>query len=319
MNSQDKRSTAANSFPSGNSFAPTLRQAQERAPGRSNTGPRQKARAERIGSFRTETNSIVALFVVLFLSFGDGVLLAEPKPFDPQGGLAARGPESEQGGAYVVKSGDTLWDLALRFLGNPFSWRSLFNANSGKINNPNLIYPGQKFRIPGGKEAVRQAATRRPGKADIPGKADSGQAKPAQGNGEAFQVLPLSTGRITSDFGRRKSPCSGCSSYHQGVDIGAPRGTPVRATGPGRVVHAGPRGGGGNTVIIDHGNGYQTVYMHLQHGSFRVKTGDRVTAGQQVAGVNSTGNSTGDHLHFSVMQGGKYIDPQSRIHIPPSL
>lgn len=240
-----------------------------------------------------------------------------PAP-DPIAALAARSPDDAGGGStYEVVSGDTLWAIAARFLGDGSRWREIFEANRDQIGNPNLIYPGQRFRIPGGKGP--QAPDGEPERSgDGRGKAGSGGRGPdANGRNVAFQKMPIAHGSISSDFGPRPSPCPGCSSFHRGIDIPAPRGTPVYSTGPGRVVAAYAENGGGNTIIIDHGNGYKTAYLHLKEGSFRVGVGDRVDAGQQIAGVNSTGQfTTGDHLHFAVMKDGEYIDPQRCIHIP---
>lgn len=93
---------------------------------------------------------------------------------------------------------------------------------------------------------------------------------------------------------------------HGGIDLGAGRGTPVHATGPGKVIvaSAGENGGYGNLVKIQHDDGTVTVYAHLQTGSLKVRPGQRVEAGAHLAGVNSTGMSTGDHLHFEVRPGG---------------
>ncbi len=110
-------------------------------------------------------------------------------------------------------------------------------------------------------------------------------------------VDPMPAGRTTSCFGPR------WGRLHAGVDLAAPAGTPVRATGAGRVVEAGNWAGGyGISVLVDHGNGYLTHYAHLR--SRLVSAGDRVTVGQQLGEEGSTGNSTGPHLHFEVHRGG---------------
>lgn len=99
---------------------------------------------------------------------------------------------------------------------------------------------------------------------------------------------------------------------HNGIDFAAPTGTPIGAAGPGRVSSAGwSAHGGGNEIHIDHPNGLQTWYAHLS--SFAVKLGDMVTGGQRIGEVGSTGNSTGPHLHYMVMNGGwpNYVNPAS--------
>lgn len=114
-------------------------------------------------------------------------------------------------------------------------------------------------------------------------------------------------GPITSGFGPRNSPAPGASRFHEGIDIGAPTGTRVQSTAPGKVIYAGSRGTAGNAVIIDHGNGYQTRYYHLS--KINVRVGQRVGDSQRIGAVGSTGNSTGPHLHYEVRRNGKAINP----------
>jgi murein DD-endopeptidase MepM/ murein hydrolase activator NlpD len=114
-------------------------------------------------------------------------------------------------------------------------------------------------------------------------------------------------GRITSEFGLRNDPINGRHRQHHGVDIAAPRGTPIGAAATGTVVFAGRRGGYGNTVIIEQADGKQTLYGHADQ--LKVSVGDRVEAGQTIATVGSTGRSTGPHLHFEVRENGQPIDP----------
>ena len=94
---------------------------------------------------------------------------------------------------------------------------------------------------------------------------------------------------------------------HDGIDVAAPSGTPIRAPAAGVVVRAGPRGGYGNSVEIDHGNGVVTLFGHAS--KLTVNTGDLVTPGQEIAEVGSTGRSTGPHMHFEVRVGGRPVDP----------
>lgn len=116
-------------------------------------------------------------------------------------------------------------------------------------------------------------------------------------------------GRLTSKYGMRLSPIKKDKRVmHKGIDIGAKTGTPIHAVRGGTVRVAGDRGGYGNVVIIDHGEGLSTTYAHCN--SLNVKTGQKVSANQVIATVGSTGNSTGPHLHFEVRQNGKAIDPQ---------
>lgn len=117
------------------------------------------------------------------------------------------------------------------------------------------------------------------------------------------------SGPITDYFGWRVAPCPGCSTYHQGVDIGAGCGNTIYAAHDGVVTYAGWNGGYGNFVLLDNGGGISTGYGHIVSGGILVSYGERVGAGEPIARVGSTGNSTGCHLHFEVRQGGSAINP----------
>lgn len=123
-----------------------------------------------------------------------------------------------------------------------------------------------------------------------------------------LEVTPVS-GIITSRFGNRES----IRSYdHTGLDIAAPAGTPIRATAAGEVIFSGYSGGYGYVVKISHGNGIQTYYGHCSE--LYVSTGDTVEAGDVIAAVGSTGNSTGNHLHFEVRVNGEVVNPQNYLY-----
>ena len=119
---------------------------------------------------------------------------------------------------------------------------------------------------------------------------------------------PSST-RVTSDYGTRVSPTSGASSNHKGIDIGASAGAAIVAAANGTVKAANYSSAAGNYVMIDHGGGLYTVYMHCS--SLAVSEGTTVSAGQTIAYVGSTGISTGNHLHFGVSLNGSYVSPWS--------
>lgn len=114
-------------------------------------------------------------------------------------------------------------------------------------------------------------------------------------------------GRVTSPFGYRTHPISGQQSFHKGVDFGNSRGTSIKASKGGTISHSGWISGYGNTIIINHGNGQQTLYAHAD--SLSVSVGQSVSQGQEVAKVGSTGNSTGPHLHFEIRVNGECVDP----------
>lgn len=128
-------------------------------------------------------------------------------------------------------------------------------------------------------------------------------------NGSMTWPVPASH-RITSNFGYRQCPFHG-RELHPGIDIGAPSGSAIVASGSGKVIYAGWRGGYGNTIIIDHGDGVTSLYGHQRSGGIRVSTGQHVKAGQRIGTVGSTGNSTGPHLHWEVRVNGSPRNPQS--------
>ena len=113
---------------------------------------------------------------------------------------------------------------------------------------------------------------------------------------------------VNSYFGPRIHPITGRSGqHHAGIDIPAPTGTRIIAAADGIVRTSGRLGGYGTTVIIDHGNGYRTLYAHNSRN--RVSVGDHVVAGQHIADVGSTGDSTGPHLHFEIIRNGTPVNP----------
>lgn len=114
-------------------------------------------------------------------------------------------------------------------------------------------------------------------------------------------------GRITSRFGGRKHPFSHRYQFHEGVDIATRSGTPIKATGKGRVIFSGWQGGYGKVIVISHGYGIKTVYAHNKVNL--VKVGDWVEKGQIIAKVGSTGRSTGPHVHFEIHVNGRVVDP----------
>ena len=113
--------------------------------------------------------------------------------------------------------------------------------------------------------------------------------------------------RIASGFGMRIHPIYGIAKMHSGLDFTAPQGTPIYATGNGRVTESGFGNGNGNHVIIDHGYGYETVYMHMVR--IKAVVGQRVNRGEVIGWVGSTGASTGPHCHYEVHINGTPVDP----------
>ncbi|MDR6113340.1 M23 family metallopeptidase [Sphingomonas sp. NCPPB 2930] len=120
-------------------------------------------------------------------------------------------------------------------------------------------------------------------------------------------VQPVEQLKFTSNFGIRSDPFRGTAAMHAGVDIPGPVGTPIYATADGIVDHAGWQGGYGNLVEINHGKGIATRYGHLS--KILVADGARVTRGQLIALMGSTGRSTGPHLHYEVRMDGHAVNP----------
>jgi murein DD-endopeptidase MepM/ murein hydrolase activator NlpD len=134
----------------------------------------------------------------------------------------------------------------------------------------------------------------------------------ADGNSmrKAFIRTPVDFARISSKFSMgRKHPILNKIRAHKGVDYAAPRGTPIKAAGDGKVLLAGRRGGYGNTVILQHGNTYTTLYGHMQGFAKGVKTGGTVKQGQVIGYIGTTGLSTGPHLHYEFQVNGVHVDP----------
>lgn len=123
--------------------------------------------------------------------------------------------------------------------------------------------------------------------------------------------MPVQNGYITSTYGYRSDPFTGRTAFHGGIDFAGPVGTHVFAAAPGIVSWAGEKTGYGNLVEINHGDGVSTRYAHASRVA--VKVGDLVAKDQLVAYMGSTGRSTGSHLHYEVLRGGKQVDPASYI------
>ena len=128
---------------------------------------------------------------------------------------------------------------------------------------------------------------------------------------KTLMKTPINGARLSSSFGKRKHPILGYTKMHLGTDFAAPKGTPIMASGDGKVMKAGWCGGGGNCVKIKHNNTYQTVYAHMSKFGRGIKKGVRVKQGQIIGYVGSTGLSTGPHLHYEVIENGKKINSQT--------
>ena len=137
---------------------------------------------------------------------------------------------------------------------------------------------------------------------------EQAEIKASTFEGIYFSVKPVS-GTITSRFGAVESIRD---HTHMGMDIAAPNGTTIKAAADGEITYAGWMGGYGNLVIISHGNGVQTYYGHCS--ALYVSVGDKVSAGDKIAAVGSTGYSTGNHLHFEIRKNGSQVNPQKYVY-----
>ncbi len=137
----------------------------------------------------------------------------------------------------------------------------------------------------------------------------------ADGNSmrKAFIRTPVDFARISSRFSNgRKHPILNKIRAHKGVDYAAPRGTPIKAAGDGKVILAGRKGGYGNTIVLQHGSRYRTLYAHMQGFAKGVRTGGTVKQGQIIGYIGTTGLSTGPHLHYEFQVNGTHVDPLSQ-------
>lgn len=133
-------------------------------------------------------------------------------------------------------------------------------------------------------------------------------------NGENLQrqflKSPLASVRVTSVYGKRYHPVLKRMRMHNGIDYGAPVGTPIRSVADGTVTFAGWKGANGKLIAIKHANGYRTYYAHLHKISKGIRPGKRVTKKTIIGQVGNTGRSTGPHLHFGMKRHGKYVNPR---------
>lgn len=136
------------------------------------------------------------------------------------------------------------------------------------------------------------------GTSGLPPASDSGMVRPAEG-------------RISSEFGPRVHPVTGKHRPHNGIDVAGPVGAPIRAAAAGTVSFAGVRGGYGNLIIVDHGDGRETYYAH--NSANDVSVGQQVSAGQHIGKVGATGQVTGPHLHFEVRVNGTPEQPRDHV------
>lgn len=232
---------------------------------------------------------------------------------------------------YTVKSGDSISTISRKFGLSNIS--TLIAVND--ISNVRTLWLGQKLRIPSTDGVVHKVVAgdslnslsvkyhvsveeildandldsdslAKGTELFIPGaKMDSTSLRKAMG--ELFTYPIKASWRLTSKFGPRSDPFTGVASNHTGIDMACPTGTPIRAAMSGIVAYAGWSNIFGNYIIINHGNGYQTLYGHMSQTL--AKKGQSVDQSTKIGLVGSTGYSTGPHLHFTVYKNGNLVDP----------
>lgn len=228
----------------------------------------------------------------------------EPTPTVPANEPILSDDELDVTTRYTVEPGDTLSGIisaALKAQGVPYTTSDIYKlvdvvAQENDLRNPNRIYPGQELNL----TSVFV------------------EAPLAESNGQSLTTAMMDTiehgdfqspanGRVSSTFGARQHPIYNDERFHNGVDIAVPEGTPVRPFKPGVVAFSGERGGYGNLIEVDHGDGTSTRYGHLSQIS--VAAGDAVDRNTLLGQSGNTGTSTGPHLHFELRRSGRPIDP----------
>ncbi|MCS7233162.1 MAG: M23 family metallopeptidase [Synergistetes bacterium] len=236
---------------------------------------------------------------------------------------------------YVVKPGDTLWDIAKKF---NITLDTIISAND--LKSVDLLKIGQVIKVPnvsgvfhkvGKDESLEKIAKTYNVDIEhikkynedikelkvgtlvfIPGGKLLEEKQPSRprwlasrGTSQRF-IWPLE-GTINSDFGWRRDPLSKRREFHSGIDIDGSAGEYVRASRAGRVVYAGWQSGYGLLIVIDHGDGWETWYAHCSR--INVREGQYVRQGEIIGRVGSTGRTTGSHLHFEIRNNGRPVNP----------
>jgi len=191
---------------------------------------------------------------------------------------ASHRPPANRGTYHEIAPGENLYRIGLRY-GVPAA--EIARANG--ITDVTQLRVGQRLFIPG-----------------VPGQGADSERRIARYDGPLRFRWPVKA-RLTSRFGLRGN------RPHEGIDLGAPHGTPIHAAEAGRVIHSGRFGAYGKVVILKHAGAYRSVYAHAQR--LFVEKGDFVERGQKIAEVGSTGRATGPHLHFEIRRGEVAHDP----------
>ena len=181
---------------------------------------------------------------------------------------------------YKVKKGDSLYKIAKKYKTYIKTIKKYNHLKSSSIRIGQVLKVPQKVK----SKVIKKIIHRR------------------------IFIDPDKYARITSRYGRRRNPFNRYRrNFHAGIDIAGNVGKPIRASSSGKVEFSGRNGGYGNTVIINHKNGYQTIYAHCSN--ITVSSGEKVKKGQVIGAIGRTGTATGSHLHFAVKYKGRFINP----------
>jgi murein DD-endopeptidase MepM/ murein hydrolase activator NlpD len=281
-----------------------------------------------------KSKGILFLVLLLLLSIPKAVEAKEYKP------LVLDLPANSQNEVgtinYVIKKGDTLYSI-----GRKYNCDAELIAAINDIKNPNLIKPNQEILVPRIMEVTHEVSANEtiwsiaslygvlpqqiifandiwfPNKLvqgtflDIPITAQvtiaSNTANKITSREKGNFMNTPAVGVLTSMFGPRKN------EFHTGIDLANKQGTAIKAAQAGNVTFVGWKGNYGWTVIIDHLNGYRTLYGH--NSKILVQKGQWVQMGQKIALMGNTGRSTGPHLHFEIYENGKVVDPLKYIYL----
>ncbi len=206
---------------------------------------------------------------------------------------------NQDGIFHKIKSGETLAGVAKKF---GITADRIREANGEAALNPFPV--GKEIFLPGARpEAVESSSSSGSSRSGSSSKSSSAKVSSSSSRSFKWPVV----GKINSPFGWRRHPVTRRRDFHTGIDIKAPRGRAIHAARGGRVEYSGWMGGYGRVVVIDHGDGHSTLYAHCS--SLSVRKRQKVSQGQVIATVGTTGRTTGPHLHFEIRRGNKPVNP----------
>ena len=205
---------------------------------------------------------------------------------------------------HTVKRGDSLWKISIKY---NIDIDTILRSN--KIKDPDLIYEGQRIKILSNEYSENPAAKNNNIKIQAP---VTKTTRTITREKRKFKFIWPLKGRISSEFGVRRSPYNKKMEFHPGIDIANKLGKNIMAAENGKVIFSGIKGGYGKKILIQHRKSYKTCYGHVLISY--VKAGQYVEKGQVIGRLGNTGLSTGPHLHFEIRRNNVAIDPTSLIN-----